>query len=159
MTDLIDKNLIFKDLEAASQDELFTAVGSRMIEYGFAKEGYIEELNKREKAFPTGVPVQPIGVAIPHTEGHLINENRLAVVTLKNPITFEIMGSDHETMSVSLVIFIGMHNGKEHMAILQRLIELIQNAGFVSILMKAITEEEIYQIMNTNLEAVGGNAK
>lgn len=159
MTTLIDKKLIFKNIDVEDYHELFSKVGEQMINLGYAKSGYIEELNRREKSFPTGVPVKPIGVAIPHTEGQYINNNRLAVVTLKHPIDFEIMGSNNEKMPVSLVIFIGVHNGKEHMMILQKLIELIQNPSFVLSLLKTDTIEDLYNLLNKNLDNIGEEVK
>ncbi|MFX3617866.1 MAG: PTS sugar transporter subunit IIA [Sporolactobacillus sp.] len=152
MDDLLEKKLVFRNLDITDTNELFHMVGERMISLGFAKEGYVEELIKRETLFPTGVPVEPIGVAIPHTDGIFIKENKLAVVTLKHPITIEVMGSDHEKMAISLAIFIGVRNGKEHMIILQHLIEQIQDSNFVNQIMKADTNDEIYNIFYSNLK-------
>lgn len=145
---MIDGKYIFKDLDISSQKELFETLGQQLINDNIVKEGFIEGLLKREKEFPTGLPVVP-GVAIPHTNGSLVNEDRLVFATLKDPIKFNEMGAGEEDLvDVQVVILIAIANGKNHLETLQKLIASIQKDGFIKGLVESDDTKEMERIIH-----------
>lgn len=144
---MIDKKFIFKDVEVENYKELFHLIGKNLIDDQIVKEGFVEALLEREENFPTGLPVEH-GVAIPHTDGALVNEDKLVFVTLKKPVTFgEMGGGPTDTVDVSVAIFLAIGNGEKHLETLQKLINSIQTEGFVKGLIDSKDKEEMYEVI------------
>ena len=122
------------------------------MEKGVVNEGFSQALKDREDEFPTGLPVKH-GVAIPHTDGSLVNSDQLIFATLKKPIVFnEMGGEDDDTLDVSVIVMLAIKNGPKHLDVLQKLIESIQKEGFVDGLVAANRTEEMLDIVNNYLE-------
>jgi galactitol PTS system EIIA component len=144
---MIDSKYIIKDLDVSNQKELFETIGQALMEDKIVKDGFIEALLKREKEYPTGLPVNP-GVAIPHTDGTLVNEDRLVFATLKNPVTFaEMGGSDENTIDIHIVILMAIKDGKKHLETLRQLIDSIKKEEFIKGLFNSKNSDEMETII------------
>lgn len=129
--------LLYHQLSVATQRELFGKLSTELEVEGIVQQHFLEALIERESEFPTGLPLK-IGVAIPHTDGTYVNEDRLVFATLEQPIPFNEMGEDEEdVIEVSVVIMLAIKEGKKHLSILQKLIESLQKEGFVEQLAQA----------------------
>lgn len=152
----IDKNYVYLNLDVKTNTELFEKVGNDLIAGGIVKDTYVKALIDREAEFPTGLPL-PIGVAIPHTDGSHVIQNRIVPVTLKEPIEFNEMGGDEEDkVQVKLIVFIVMADGKDHLDMLQNIIMSVQNESVVNQLLETEDIEEFEQIFTKNI-LNGGN--
>jgi len=148
---MIDEKYIMNKLLVRNQLDLFEKLGQALIQDLIVKEGFVKALLDREQNFPTGLPVVP-GVAIPHTDGDLVNEDRLMFVTLENPIKFnEMGGSIDDVINVSVIILIAISNGAKHLSTLKKLIASIQENGFVNGLVDSRDEKEMKTIINKYL--------
>jgi PTS system galactitol-specific IIA component len=153
MIELLDKDLIILNSNSSDYSEVFKQLGSIMIEKGYANNNYIEGLLNRESEFPTGIPVEPIGVAIPHTDSSFVKQSKIGLMTLENSVEFGAMGgSDSDKVHVKLVILLGFADGKHHLNALQNIIQLIQDSSFVDELISVNSKEEAYQILENKLE-------
>lgn len=140
---MITKDFLYCHYTAKDKEDLFDRLTADLMAKDIVNEGFAQALKDREAEFPTGLPV-PHGVAIPHTDGSLVNSDQLVFVTLTDPITFNEMGGDDEdTISVKVVVMLAVKDGKKHLTVLQNLIESIQKEGFVDQLVAANNEEEI----------------
>ncbi len=123
----LDSARIITDLEAESTKDVFEALGSRMIQEGYAKESYIQALIDREKDYPTGLDMGGFGIAIPHTDVSHVNESGVAIGVLKKPVEFIQMGMDDDPVDVSLVFMLTVKDPSAHIDKLQRITEIIQD--------------------------------
>lgn len=147
MTKVVEKEMIFFNSSASNYEEVLETLGNKAIELGFAKSNYVDGLKQREKEFATGVPVEPIGVAIPHTDSSYVNENKIAVMTLNDSVEFNQMGgTEDDKLQVKLVILLCFKDGKNHMSALQNIIEKIQDEKFVKSLVNAESEEILLKL-------------
>lgn len=148
---MIDLKYIKKDIQVNSKEELLETLGNELIQNNIVKEGFVEALKTREGEFPTGLPVNP-GVAIPHTDGKLVNEDRLVFATLKEPVSFnEMGGSEEDLVDVRVVIMLAIGDGQQHLTTLQKLIESIQKEGFIQGLIDSENTEQMKEIIEQNL--------
>jgi len=155
MNSLLDKDLILIRKDVSNYQEVLELLGNIMIDKGYANPNYIEGLMEREREFATGVPAEPIGVAIPHTDSTFVKEDKIGLLTLNNPVKFGEMGSaSNETVEVKLVILLGLADGERHIRALQKIIQLIQNSEFVEKIISANTNEEAYQLLEGNIEDI-----
>lgn len=143
---------IFVDLEVGSFEELIQQIASPLIEAGDVVAEFPEQVMLREKSFPTGLPTEPIGVAIPHTDAKYVNNNRVTIATLKNPIDMEIMGGmDEGTVPVSIVFLLALGQSNKQLNILQKLMTVLPKAELLERL-KTGSKEEIYRIAKEEID-------
>ena len=143
----LDESLIFNEVEVRDSRKVMEVIGGAFIKEGYAKESYINALIGREKDFPTGLDVNGIGVAIPHTDvSHLLKPG-IAIAVLKEPVDFIQMGSDDENVKVSLIFMLAVVDPSAHLEKLQRIITIIQDNEVLEKLLQVKDKEEIIQII------------
>lgn len=148
--------LVRTEMRAESEKEIFEQLGGVLVSEGYCKESYVEALNEREKAYPTGVLAGDIGVAIPHTDPCFVKETGIAIAVLKEPVSFFHMGTNPKENVMVPVKFVMMLAiaGKQHLEVLQRAILLIQDAEVLRMLVEAGNPEEIIQIIKNKEESL-----
>lgn len=143
---LTNEKNIFVDLEVADFPELINQIARPLIDDQDVVDEYPSQVIKREEGFPTGLPTEPIGVAIPHTDAKYVNNNRVTIATLKKPIKMEVMGGmDDEKIDVSIVFLLALGQSNKQLNILKKLMGILPEAELLERVKKG-TKEEIYQI-------------
>ena len=140
-------SLIFTGLEAGTSDDVMRQLGAAFIKEGYCKETYVNALIKREGEFPTGLDVNGIGVAIPHTDVSHVNMPGIAIAVLENPVTFIQMGTDDETTQVRLVFMLAVKDPNAHLENLQQIIAIIQDTDVLEKLLEVNEKKEIIEII------------
>ena len=74
----LNDNLVFHNLKASDNIEVLQLMGDAMIQEGYGEEGFTEAVLKREKDYPTGLDVNGIGVAIPHTDAEHVKKEGIS---------------------------------------------------------------------------------
>ena len=143
----LDKEVIIPELEAKTCKDVLKSVGQKLVDAGYAKESYPEALVTREKSFPTGLDIDGMGVAIPHTDVSHVNKAAIAIAVLKEPVTFIQMGTDDEEVGVKLIFMLAVTNPSAHIDELQRIIEIIQDKEVLEKLFETTDKEKIIEII------------
>lgn len=128
----IDEGLVVIELEADSKEEVLAVLGTQLTKQGFVKEEFVESVLKRETSYPTGLPTSPFGVAIPHTDGDMVNHSKIAFASLKKPVKFNAMGQGGELVDVKLVFMLALQSPADQLETLQQLVGLFQDPETVS---------------------------
>ena len=128
----LDKELTVIEFEANSKEEVLMRLGQELQEQGFVKAGFVDSVLKREELYPTGLPTQPYGVAIPHTDGDMVHQSKIAFASLKNPVKFTAMGQKDVQVDVKLVFMLALKNSADQLEMLQKLVGLFQKPETVS---------------------------
>ncbi|MBO0457125.1 PTS sugar transporter subunit IIA [Enterococcus hulanensis] len=145
---MISQDFMYCQYTVDDKEELFDRLSDDLMKQGIVKDGFSQALKDREEEFPTGLPVKH-GVAIPHTDGALVNNDQLIFATLTKPIVFNEMGGDDEdTIDVSVIVMLAIKDGPKHLDVLQKLIESIQKEGFINGLAAAKKVDEMMGIVN-----------
>lgn len=143
----LKESLIFTKLSAVNYQEVMEKIGGALIQEGYGKESYVKALIDREAEFPTGLDVDGIGVAIPHTDVSHVKRQGVAIAVLKQPVTFLQMGTDDEEVEVEIVFMLAVVNPSEHMERLQRILAMIQDTKVLQKLKKAKTKTQMIEIV------------
>lgn len=139
--------MVLTDLEAASADEVLEKVGDAVIRAGYAKESYVQALKDREKDYPTGLDVDGIGVAIPHTSVEHVLKSGVAIATLKEPVTFVQMVTDDETTGVEVVFMLAVTDPSGHIDELQQILAILQDTAVLQKLMNAENAQQLIELI------------
>ncbi|MCR8966998.1 PTS sugar transporter subunit IIA [Streptococcus zalophi] len=118
--------------EISESSEALKYLSQKLLKSGAVKENFCDAILDREKIFPTGLQFDGYGVAIPHTDSDYVNENKIAVMTLREPVTFTQMATSNQKVNVKLIIMLAIKNPQMQLDMLQKLIVLLQNANLVN---------------------------
>ncbi len=126
MDEFFKEDLIEIGLEVENQQEIINHLGGILFNKGYVDNSFCEAVIEREKEFATGLPVEPFGVAIPHTDANHVKNSAVAIGILAHPIPFGVMGGEGE-IDVEIVFLMAIKDCVSQIAMLQSLAELVQN--------------------------------
>lgn len=127
LSDFIDESVIFINKTYASQQELFEDIYKVVLEKNFVREDFLKRVQAREEEFPTGIQLENMGVAIPHTDSECIQREFVAISTLEQPILFQRMDDKNKSTAVTIVFLLGLNQPHTQLNMLQTLMGLIQD--------------------------------
>lgn len=145
--DMLFRELVQLDWEAADQTEVFERIADILFKNGFVKDTYLESLKAREANYPTALPIEPYPVAIPHTDiGHIIRPF-IAPIRLKKPVEWREMANNDVIHQVRFIFMLGFLKSDEHVELLQVLVENFQNEELMEHLKNAETADEYFRLV------------
>jgi galactitol PTS system EIIA component len=145
---LFDEKMIKIGAEAANTEEAIKLVGAMMAKEGFVEEAYAEDVFKREQSFPTGLPTEPVAIAIPHADPERVIKSGIGIAVFKQPVKFRIMGSNEaDELDVPVVFMLALKDFKQQTAVIRDLMLLIQSETIVPDIYKAATPKEIITVI------------
>lgn len=143
----LNEELIFIGLNAQTYQEIMTQMGQKFIDTGYCKETYIEALIDREQEYPTGIDIDGIGIAMPHTSITHVNSHAIGIGTLQQDVTFIHMGTDDERVSVKVVFMLAVDNPNAHLEKIQSILSVIQDKEVLKKIIHAKSKNEIITII------------
>lgn len=142
-----DESVTFFKLEVEERSEILKVMAQALYEKGLVMETFEKAVLEREEVFPTGLPLGTYGVAIPHTDAEHVVRSQMAFASLKNPVTFRMMGTG-ENMEVSLVFMLALKQSDDQLTMLQRLVEIFQDATRLEEFAACQSHEEFKQVLH-----------
>lgn len=142
-----DKELFLFHQRFESQRDLFGSMAHELEDAGCVKSTYLNGIIEREKQFPTGLLINGVGIAMPHTDSVHVNSSQACFASLAQPIVFEDMGDRDHKIEVELVFMLAMAQPHEQVEALQNLIALFQDEAAVAAMKRCDTAEELDLIL------------
>lgn len=153
MEALITADLIRLAAKVKDEQAAMAVLGAILIKNGYISEGYIKDVVKREKEFPTGITLAGSGIAIPHaTPAGNVRQNGIAILQLAQPIVFHSMENAEDVVSVDIVFMLALKDSDQHIAMLQKLFGLFQMDRVMRILQNTTDKEELRNTVLENLK-------
>lgn len=143
---MLKKDLIFTGLKFNTPQEAIGFGAREMQDRGYVKESYGPSVIEREAQFPTGLPTEPVGIAIPHTDSRHVNQNAVCMLKLTQPVEFRQMGDEQNLVEASIVLLLAV-SGEDHMDMLSELMELFSDDEMLQSLYEASTQEETVALL------------
>ncbi|HUV16051.1 MAG TPA: PTS sugar transporter subunit IIA [Pelolinea sp.] len=150
MPECFSKDIIVLGLEAQTPEGVIRVLGNLLHIHGFVKDSFCDAVIEREKIFATGLPVDPMGVAIPHTDADHVLKMGVAVGVLKSPVKFGLMGGEGE-ICVDLVFLLALDNCQSQIAMLQSIAEFVNKDGLVKQIRKAKTKATVLEVLKKEI--------
>ncbi len=146
---MISKDMICLEANLKDKTEIVHAVGDLMNQAGklFDKEGYIEDVFKREEEISTNLGDY---IAMPHARSVNVKEAGLVFIRLKNEVKW---GGNDSPVKLVFGIAAPKTGGDIHLEILAKLARKLIYDEFKEKLFKAEAKEELLAILE---EATGG---
>ena len=150
MTGIFNEDLIICGMQAQNAEDTIRQLGELLFEHGYVKSSFCDAAVEREKVFATGLPVEPEGVAIPHTDAEHVNQLGIAVGVLATPVQFGLMGGEGE-VEVGLVFLLALDNCVSQIYTLQSLAELVHRDGVIESIRAACDRKVICEILEREI--------
>lgn len=127
LIDLLSLDRILLDGKALNAQDAIEWLTGPLIQSGHVTPEFAEDVWKREQVFPTGLPTQPLAVAIPHADPDHVNLSAICIGVLQSPVHFRQMGMEGSSILDARIIFLLAIKEKEkQVGVIQQLAELIQ---------------------------------
>jgi PTS system galactitol-specific IIA component len=140
--------------EAVTKEDAIRTLASLLHVGGYVKDSFCAAVLAREEVFPTGLPTEPVGVAIPHTDTEHVNKSALAVGILKQPVIFTEMGTDDGLVKVEIITMMAISDPNAVMPVLRDLAMVYQDPDFLSKLKAAEDQADILDLCKSRLSDV-----
>lgn len=128
-----------------------------MLDLGYVKGDFIENIIEREEKYPTGISTRPLSrelpnVAIPHTEGKFVNTRLIVPIALKKPVQFNNMVNPSESFDVKFLFMILNDNPDMHSNILAQIMDFLAktDADDLNQLFNSVDSDKIYEFLENN---------
>jgi PTS system galactitol-specific IIA component len=145
---IISEDLIKLGMMETSKNEAIRALAAGLYTLDFVREGYVENVIKREETFPTGLPTS-IPVAICHTEAQYVKQSALAVGTLVTPIAFLEMGTLDRTVKAEIIFLLALNDPKQQVPWLKKMAALFKNQTMLKTIRDIKDPQELVEILKS----------
>ncbi len=150
--DLLKPEHIRVRIAATDALEAIRILNRALVESGTTLAAFGEDACAREATFPTGLPTQPVAVAIPHADPTHVLSSGLAVGTLASPVQFAQMGTDGSIrLDVHVVFLLAIKESEKQVEMIQQLMAVIQDAAVLEGMTKAKDPAEIVGLIRGTL--------
>ena len=127
MSNMFDAKIALFHRHADSRDEALKMLAEEFMKSGVAKETFFDGILNREKVFPTGLTLNNMCVAIPHTDPEHVNRTQIGFMSLDTPVEFIEMGSDDTKIQVTMLFMLALKEAHQQMDMLMKLMDVFQN--------------------------------
>ncbi|WP_010233154.1 PTS sugar transporter subunit IIA [Clostridium arbusti] len=128
-----------------NKEDALKKLADEFLTKGLVKDTFFQAVIDREKGYPTGLNINGIGVAIPHTDGIHIIKPQIGFMSLKEPVIFKDMVDDKHGIEVNTIFMLGLLKSEQQIEMLQKLIALFQDEV---LLKNVIACKNIYEFKN-----------
>lgn len=148
-SEMLDTDCVLMDVVAKSDVEVISILADKLYEKGIVKASFKNSVIDREKNFPTGLPTQGIGIAIPHADSVHVLEPSFAIAKLKNPVKFFKMGGEpDEKVDVSIVILMCVVDDKAQVPMIVKILDMFSDETAIERIQQVRTDKELYDIFH-----------
>ena len=148
LIDLIREENIMVGLQSSGAEDVIRTLANRLVETGYAQDGFAQDVWDREGEFPTGLPTEPVGVAIPHADPDNVIKSAVCIGVLKDPVTFTQMGTDISLrVQAPLIFMLAIKEKEKQVVMIQQLVEMIQNPALLTSLTGVQTPDQAYELI------------
>ncbi|MFI3174556.1 MAG: PTS sugar transporter subunit IIA [Bacillota bacterium] len=145
------RELIMQDVEAKTSKEVIQKVGELFLKEGFVKDTYINAVQERELVYPTGLQLEGIGIAMPHTDPEHVNKPGICIAKLKEPVQFFHMGEEDVPVEAEMIFMMAITDPNAQIETLQKVLSVFQNPEVVAQFKATTDEESLYAVAKEHI--------
>lgn len=145
---MFDKKIALFNQSAENRNQALALLAKEFVKAKVVEDNFLEGIMAREAVFPTGLELNKMGVAIPHTDPEYVKENQIGFMTLKKPVIFQFMGDITQEVEVSLIFMMALKEGEKQLEMLPKLMDLFMMDDVMDALKEAKTYDDYYQIIS-----------
>jgi len=141
------EDIAFFNQSCNSKEEAIKKLADEFLAKALVKDTFFQAVIDRERGYPTGLNINGIGIAIPHTDGIHIIKPQIGFMSLEKPIIFKDMVDDSQEIEVSAIFMLGLLKSEQQIDMLQKLIGLFQDEILLKQVITCKNIDEFKEIM------------
>lgn len=150
--DIISSELIAYGVDAADSEDAIRQAAALLEKGGYVKSSYVGAVLEREKVYPTGLHLDGIDIAMPHTMPEHVNKAALCIVKLNKPVRFQHMAEPEVDVDASMLFMMAIQDPKEQISNLRTVMRMFTNQDAVSAFVRAASCEELVTAVEAYLK-------
>lgn len=128
LADLLHEDTTVVGLQASSDTQVISVLVAALAASGYVAPQFAADVLARERTFPTGLPTEPVGVAIPHADPDHVHQSAIAIGVLAQPVAFQRMGSSGDAeVAAHLVFLLAVKETEKQVELIRELMGLLQD--------------------------------
>lgn len=147
MADMFDARIAMFHKDADDQASALKMLAESLIRSGVAKDTFYEGIITREKNFPTGLTLNKMCVAIPHTDPEHVNRTQVGFISLNKPVEFIEMGTDDKKIEVTMMFMLCLKEAHQQLDMLMKLMDVFQNDDLMDKFAKVDNYDDYYKLI------------
>ena len=146
---LVIPELVFFGESFDDQEDFFKKSSKKLLELGYVTEGYFKAVVEREASYPTGLALENISIAIPHTNPEFIVNPFIAAYHLRNAVAFTQMATRDVTIQSEFILALGIKEPQEQVGMLSKIIEVLNDPEFVKEYQSLSNQEQLVKLLKS----------
>ena len=152
LVDLLNAEHILLGARAGDAREAIHLLAAPLVRTGHVTAEFAGDVWKREQTFPTGLPTQPLPVAIPHADPTFVNRSAVCFGTLESPVRFGQMGTDGSTeLDIRLVFLLAIKEKEKQVEMIKQVMTLLQTPSLLEGLARVKQVPQAYDLIRETL--------
>lgn len=153
LLDLVRTEHILVNMHASDAFSAIQGLNETLVRTGHTTPEFGEDACERERTFPTGLPTQPVAIAIPHADPDHVNASAVAIASLDAPVTFAQMGTDGSTvLEVHALFLLAIKEREKQVEMIQQLMSVIQNQTLLAGILAAASPDAVLQLIRATVK-------
>jgi PTS system galactitol-specific IIA component len=148
LLELLHAENMLVGLEPPDAPSSIRALNDQLVRSGKTLPAYADDAAAREATFPTGLPTQPVAVAIPHASPANVLASALGIATLRAPVVFAQMGGDGSIkLDVFVIVLLAVKEQEKQVEMIQQLMKVIQNQTLLAAMTQVGSTSELLDLI------------
>ena len=147
MANYFDAKIALFNQHAETKEEALKLLADQFVETGVAKDTFYQGLITREADFPTGLSLENMCVAIPHTDVEHVNRTQVGFMSLDNPVEFIEMGTEDKQIPVRMMFMLALKEAHQQLEMLTKLMDVFQNNELMEKFTKVDNFDDFYELI------------
>jgi PTS system galactitol-specific IIA component len=153
LTDLLRIQHILVKARAKNACSAIKLVNTLLMQTGHTSAEFADDACLREVSYPTGLPTEPVAVAIPHADPDHVHGSAVGIATLASPVAFGQMGTDGTvTLPVRILLLLAIKEREKQVDLIQQVMGVLQSAALLSEMAEAESASELFVLMHGALQ-------
>lgn len=150
---IFDETLVSPCISAENAQSAIMATAETLVKRNFVCSTYPQAVWEREQSFPTGLALQDICIAIPHTDIAHVSQSAIAIGILRDPVIFKAMGDPDSDLEVRALFMLAIRDPGTQIDVLQKLVDVFQREGAVEAIIGGQTPMAIAEAFRSLMES------
>ena len=147
MANMFDAKIALFHKHADSRDEALKMLADEFMKSGVAKDTFFDGILSRENVFATGLTLNNMCVAIPHTDPEHVNRTQIGFMSLDAPVEFVEMGTEDKKIPVTMLFMLALKEAHQQLDMLMKLMDAFQNDELIDRFYAAENYEDFFELI------------
>lgn len=144
---MIDRQMIVLGKDFPNYKDAIHYGGNLLYKSGYVKDTYTDSVLEREEEFPTGIPTDPVPMAIPHTGSEHVNKSMFCLVVFNHPVMFHQMGSADEMIPAEMMMMLAIDGSESHLEFLSGVMGIFSEGSVMKRIKQATSVEMVCEVL------------